>query len=173
MAKKKTTAEKTESMKPKALSPFDILSMMFTDKMAFDKLSNLLLAKNFFMINRIMAINFPLQAQCFNQLCINQGEVVRAWASFAVAKCGYGRVPSFVYTRGAKKDSASSPDEIDKETKIEYCKKYNMSLKDFDDILYFNYDNAVAHIKFFAKMEDAKEQEKNVVEEKKHKKTKK
>ena len=130
MAKKKL--ENIEVIKkPKAISPFDIIKMMFTDVASFNNLSNLILSKNFFMINRIFSIIFPMQAQCFNNLDINQAEVIRAWQRFATTKLGYGRVPGFVYTKGAKaSQEQNKTDDISKEDKELYCKHYEISLKD-------------------------------------------
>ena len=53
MARKK--AENSEEIKrPKAIGPFDIIKMMFTDVNAFNNLSNLILSKNFFMMPPIV-----------------------------------------------------------------------------------------------------------------------
>ena len=112
MTRKKS--ENTEEIKkPKAIGPFDIIKMMFTDVASFNNLSNLILSKNFFMINRILSIMFPMQAQCFNNLNINQAEVIRTWQRFATVKLGYGRVPGFVYTKGAKASQEQNKTEIE------------------------------------------------------------
>lgn len=159
---KKTKNKEEKIKKPKALSPFDIIKMMFTDKPAFDNLSNLMLAKNFFMINRIFSIMFPLQAQCFNKLNINQAEVIRAWQSFGTLKLGYGRMPSFVYTKGAKASQTKTTVDISKEDKELYCKHYNISIKDFDDMLYFAYDLTYNHFSNYVKINSVIEQNKTI-----------
>lgn len=161
MARKK--AENSEEIKrPKAIGPFDIIKMMFTDVNAFNNLSNLILSKNFFMINRIFSIMFPMQAQCFNNVEINQGDVIRAWQQFAVSKLGYGKVPFFVYTKGAKaSQEANKVDDINKEDKELYCKHYQISLKDFDDMLYFMHDFALEHFNNFVKINSQSEQNKS------------
>ena len=87
MARKKKDESQEEIKKPKAIGPFDIIKLMFTDKESFDNLSDYMLSKHFFMINRIMAIQFPLQAQCFNKLNINEAQVIRSWQFFATSKC--------------------------------------------------------------------------------------
>ena len=154
MARKK--AENTEEVKkPKAISPFDIIKMMFTDVHSFNNLSNLILAKNFFMINRILSIMFPMQAQCFNNIDINQAEVIRAWQKF-------GRVPGFVYTKGAKAaQELTKSNDISKEDKELYCKHYQISLKDFDDMLYFAHDCVIEHFNNFVKINSQSEQNKS------------
>jgi len=166
MARKK--AENTEEIKkPKAISPFDIIKMMFTDVNAFNNLSNIILAKNFFMINRILSIMFPMQAQCFNNVEINQAEVIRTWQRFVTAKMGYGRVPGFVYTKGAKAtQELNKLDDISKENKESYCKHYQISLRDFDDMLYFTHDSVIEHFNNFVKINSQSEQNKTFTKSK-------
>lgn len=166
MARKKT--ENTEEIKkPKAISPFDIIKMMFTDISAFNNLSNLILSKNFFMINRIFSIMFPMQAQCFNNLDINQAEVIKVWQRFATAKLGYGRMPGFVYTKGAKaSQELNKTDDINKEDKELYCAHYQISLKDFDDMLYFMHDSIIEHFNNFVKVNSQSEQNKSFIKTK-------
>ena len=113
MAKKKE--QKTEKMvKPKAIGPYDIVKMMFTNVAEFDKLSNSILSRNFFMINRIMSIQYPLQAQCFNNLHVNNADAVKCWKNFIVSKLGYGKVPGFVFTKGAKANATAWLNEGEK-----------------------------------------------------------
>lgn len=166
MARKK--AENTEEIKkPKAIGPFDIIKLMFTDAPAFNNLSNLVLSKNFFMINRIMSIMFPMQSQCFNNLEINQAEVIRTWQRFATAKLGYGKVPFFVYTKGAKaSQELNNIDNISKEDKELYCAHYQISLKDFDDMLFFMHDLTLNHFNNFVKINSQSEQNKSFVKSK-------
>lgn len=149
MARKKKEDTSTEEIKkPKAIGPYDIIKMMFTDREGFDKLSNLMLSKNFFMINRILSIQFPEQAQCFNRLNIDHANVIKSWRNFCVMKLGYGRVPSFVYTKGAKASQAAQAKavDIDKDVKESYCIFYDISYRDFDDMAYFNYNMLKEHV---------------------------
>lgn len=148
MARKKKDESQEEIKKPKAIGPFDIIKLMFTDKESFDNLSDYMLSKHFFMINRIMAIQFPLQAQCFNKLNINEAQVIRSWQFFATSNCGYGRVPSFVYTKSGK-SSFVDPDNIDKDLKIAYCLHYDTTMTELNDMLYFYHDATIEHINYF------------------------
>ena len=55
--KKAKVEEAPEKVKtPKAIGPYDIIKLMFTDLQGFDKLSNTMLERNAVMINRIFAI---------------------------------------------------------------------------------------------------------------------
>ena len=135
--KKVKVEEAPEKVKtPKAIGPYDIIKLMFTDLQGFDKLSNTMLERNAFMINRIFAIQFPAQAQCFNNSKINSADVVRSWRLFAVKTLGFGKVPGFVYTKGAKK-SSELKEKVDnkfnnKQGKCGY--QYKFTLKPFNHL---------------------------------------
>lgn len=150
-------------MAVKALSPFDIITLMFTNINEFNSLSDVILDKNFFIINRVFSIKYPMQASIFNKLGINTAQVVKAWARFITTKERYGKVPYFVYTKGAKKSKETQikkTDNIDTETIYAYCKRYNISLKEYNDLkLIFN-DEFINDVKRYEKLIDKKEQEK-------------
>lgn len=163
--KKKDNNEEVEKIKtPKAIGPYDIINMMFTNFEGFNKLSNTILDKNFFMINRVFSIKYPLQGALFNKLNINTTGVIKSWAMFISSKEGYGRVPYFVYTKGAKKsaDSTSKTDKLDKELIKEYCKRYKINLKDFDMLNSLYHDELINDVKRYEKLISIKEQEKNI-----------
>ena len=165
MAKKKETVEKPKTVK--AIGPYDIIQMMFTNIDGFNKLTDIVLDKNFFIINRACAIKYPLQAALFNKLQINTAGVVKSWQQFLTKKEGYGRVPYFVYTKGAKKsseDKVKKTDNIDKETIKEYCKRYHINLKDYNTLKRFFDDELIADVKRYSKLISIKDQEKNITQ---------
>lgn len=137
--KSKISSKKDTIQKPKSISPFDIINMMFTRPKDFSALSNYELDKNFFMINRVLSIKYPLQGQWFNNLYINKPEVIKCWKAFMDKYEHTNRVPGFVYTKGAKKTTEDNIEEITikKQDKIDYAQKYHLSLKDVDDIIKF------------------------------------
>ena len=163
--KKKDNNEDVEKIKtPKAIGPYDIISMMCTNFEGFNKLSDMILDKNFFLINRVFSIKYPLQGALFNKNTINTAGVIKSWAMFISSKEGYGRVPYFVYTKGAKKSASTSSktDKIDKELIKEYCKRYKINLKDFETLKSLYYDELIADVKRYEKLISIKEQEKNI-----------
>lgn len=164
MAKKKKSVEETEDLKtPKALSPFDIITMMFTNYEQFNNLSDTILEKNFFMINRVFSIKYPLHSCMFNNEYVNKASVIRSWAIFGVNKEGFGKVPSFVYTKGAKRSTTSTnKDKLDKGLIQEYCKRYSISLKDYNALLSLYTDELITDIKRYEKLISLKEQSKNI-----------
>lgn len=147
-------------------SPFDIINLIFTNYNEFNKLSNIILDKNFFIINRVFSIKYPAQAQIFNKLNINKAQVIRYWAYFITSKEGYGKVPYFVYTKGAKKQNESNKTKnlfnIDKTTIYEYCKRYHINLKDFNNLKSLYQNELLDDIKNYEKLYSLKEQEKNI-----------
>lgn len=102
---KKTTGEKKTKAdsKPKAISPFDIIKLMFENQEEFWKIPADVLSRNYFMINERMSIQFPLQAAVFNHLKINPGEVVKCWATFIMTKGLFGKTPGYIFIQGKKK----------------------------------------------------------------------
>lgn len=140
---------------------------MFTNKEKFDKLTNVILDKNFFIINRACAIKYPLQAALFNKTQINTSSVIKSWRNFLTTKEGFGRVPYFIYTKGAKKATESKikkTDNIDKETIKKYCKRYHISLRDYDNLKSFFNDELIEDVNRYSKLISLKEQEKNIAQ---------
>ena len=83
--------KKTESIisaKAKMPGPYDIIKLMFTDVQGFDKLSDIILERNSFMINRIFAIQFPAHAQIFNTMGMKGSNTVKAWRIFGLHTFG-------------------------------------------------------------------------------------
>lgn len=162
--KKEKVEQAPEKVKaPKAIGPYDIIKLMFTDIQGFDKLSNTMLERNAFMINRVFAIQFPAQAQCFNNSNINSADVVRSWRLFAVKTLGFGKVPNFVYTKGAKRtitETKEASDNITKDLRESYCRHYQLSLKDFNDLLSMSHDELIADVRKFEKINSVSEQAK-------------
>jgi len=148
------------------LSPFDIINMMFTNYEEFNKLSDIILDKNFFIINRVFSIKYPLQGVLFNKTTINKANVIKSWALFITSKEGYGRVPYFVYSKGAKKindNKIKNKDyKLDKNIISEYCKRYNINLKDFNNLQHLYNEELINDVKRYEKLISIKEQEKNI-----------
>lgn len=116
---------------------FDILKYMFSTKESewkavgkHDK------NRNYFMINRIMAIQYPIQANQFNKIKIVTPPVIDWWHS--TLSCRYSRPPVWLYTKtnkkeSNKKDTASVPEEAENFIRD----KYNVSKRDLKDIKEF------------------------------------
>lgn len=120
---------------------FEVSKKLFTNKVEFDKLSNSVLERNMFMMNRSIAIQYPDKAQAFNLLKINGSDVMKFWADYLGGKW---KVPGFMYTKGAK----SSKIEKERKNKIpssslirDFCVYNNYNRKDvINAIKMFNED---------------------------------
>jgi len=79
---------------------FDVLNMMFRDKPKFSKLTNGDKSRNYFMINRFMAIKNPSIAMQLSFYGINPVEVVNYW-SLTVGQ-QYSSTPKWMYVKTKK-----------------------------------------------------------------------
>ena len=78
---------------------FDLVRVMFTKPKEYNEVKNNDKAKNHFMINRFMAINWPVQAQLLNRNGINGIGVIDTW-QFLTSR--FKRVPGWIYTKTKK-----------------------------------------------------------------------
>lgn len=108
---------------------FDTLSALFNDKEYIANLSNESIKQNIFMINRRLAIQYPLQAQVFNNNKVNPIDVLKFWSDFLYTG---RRPPGWIYTAGANKSQAKKNEKakITPAMIKEYSLRYNISQKD-------------------------------------------
>ena len=78
---------------------FDLVKVMFTNPKKYSDIKNSDKAKNHFMINRFMAINYPEQAQVVNKNGINGIGVIDTW-QFITSR--FKKVPGWIYTKTKK-----------------------------------------------------------------------
>lgn len=101
---------------------FTIINALFSDKEYINSLTDADLAANCFMINRRLAIKYPMQAQVFNHLKINPADVVKFWSDYLYTG---GRCPGWVYTPGA----AKSKSKLESKHKLTNAQIENYALK--------------------------------------------
>jgi hypothetical protein len=97
------------------------------------------------MINRRIAIQYPLQAQVFNNNKVYAPDVVKFWSDFLYTG---KRPPGWIYTAGAAKSQAKK-NEKSKVTSAmirEYSLKYNVSQKEVMTALKFFADDIIAEM---------------------------
>lgn len=153
---KKTATKKSNSTNAVIPSPFEVIKQMMLNNGVFETYisSPLVASRNLFMINRTCAIAYPLHAQYFNILGISPKEVLISWRAFLQRQYGVGRTPGFVFTKGGKavnaeKDKKSLFAEFSRDFINDYCSFYNISKKDFQDMLEFTPGTLYQHIKEF------------------------
>ena len=109
--------------------------------------------KNFFMINRRMAIMFPDRANLLQHIRINMEAAVDMWQRLLRRK--YTKTPFWMYVQGVKKAEEAKEKKINisNETVQEYCKFYAQDPKQIKDAIKFYPAEMVKELKEFEKMQ--------------------
>ena len=111
---------------------FDLVRVMFTKPKEYSEVKNNDKAKNHFMINRFMAINWPVQAQLLNRNGINGIGVIDTW-QFLTSR--FKRVPGWIYTKTKKTKAQEKLEYKYSEELVEiYLKVNQISRKDFNQL---------------------------------------
>ena len=117
---------------------FDVVKTIFKKDKDWDKVSRNDKVRNFFMINRIMSIQFPIQAEQFNHTKILPRPVVDWWHD-TLSK-HYTRMPGWIFTKTKKSKNKTAPTsdiEIDKSIEEFVANKYEVSLRDLSNLKRF------------------------------------
>lgn len=117
---------------------FDYVKLIFSkNEKEWKDLKDTDKSKNFFMLNRFMAIQFPVQASYLCHYKINPVSVSDYWHRSLSSR--FTSTPKWIYAKTVKKkDQEKSLDLPSSEIVKWYCEKNEMSRKDFD-----------WHVKFF------------------------
>lgn len=84
---------------------FDVVKTIFKKDKDWDKVSRNDKVRNFFMINRIMSIQFPIQAHQFNHTKVLPRPVVDWW--HGTLSKHYTKMPGWIFTKTKKSKSKS------------------------------------------------------------------
>ena len=116
---------------------FDIVKLIFSTKEKdWKSIGSHDKARNFFMINRIMSIQFPTQANQFNKLKVVPVHVVDWWHDTLSKR--FSRPPEWLYTTTKKKGSGKKETVETSETIEEFIRsKFKVSKRDLADIKNF------------------------------------
>jgi hypothetical protein len=113
---------------------FDYIKVLFSTEEKWDKLKPYDKVKNNFMVNRFMAIKFPIQANMFNVLKTDSVGTAESWRMVASK---FNRVPGWIYTRvrKTKKEKVWEP----KEEAVDFYMKVNeIGKREYDEAFKFN-----------------------------------
>ena len=115
---------------------FDTLNALFSNKEYIANLSNESIKQNIFMINRRIAIQYPLQAQVFNNNKVNPIDVLKFWSDFLYTG---RRPPGWIYTAGAAKSQAKKAEKAKVSPAMvkDYSLRNNISQKEVLSCLRF------------------------------------
>ena len=141
--------EQTEKPK-KPFELFGILDALFVDKEKIYNLSDETCRQYLFMVLRRLAIKYPLQANHFNDGKSNPKDVIRFWSDYLYTG---SYVPGWTKTSGTGKSSKNkaNKDEFTKDDIKMYCKNYDISEKEYTDMMRFFPDDTVEEMKAFKK----------------------
>jgi hypothetical protein len=117
---------------------FDVIKTVFKSDKDWSKVTRNEKVKNFFMLNRIMGIQFPTQANQFNHTKISPRPVADWWHS--TLSRHYTKVPGWVFTKtkkGTVKSKASDKNPIDPAVEDFIMSKFEVSRREMDDLKKF------------------------------------
>ena len=131
---------------------FDLINALFAGPKKWSHVERGDKKKNHFMVNRMISIQYPLQAQALNHIKIDPVSTVDFW-HFFLSKI-YSKVPFWVYTKGSKKVKEEKEKKTDlKDSSIkDYARVNSLDLKLVREALKFYPDQMVKEIKEFEKM---------------------
>jgi hypothetical protein len=157
---KKERVKKEKVKKTKGATGFDgtlfsFVKVFFTDSETYDSLKQYDKAKHRFMVNRFMAINYPVMANKLNRIGTNAANVIDSWHMIAQR---YTRVPGWIYTKLNKQTKVDNKVyDPDPEALKFYLNKYQISQRDFRLALKFNPDPVMKEIEYIEKQMKANE----------------
>lgn len=133
--------------------PFDITKIIFNTPDKWAEVSNREKQKNFFILNRRFAIQFPLQANLLSRSGINNIEVMNFWKRFLSTK--YKKTPYWMYVKGEKKRKEQKEKKLNITEKHirEYANFYILDIKSVKDAIEFYPKQMQKEIKDLEKMQ--------------------
>ena len=117
---------------------FDIVKNIFSkNQRSWDSVGKNDKVRNFFMINRIMAIQFPVQANQFNKMRVTPHFVVDWWRNTLSNR--FSKPPSWIYIKTLKKEAVGKKTKSSDYSEIEnfICDRYKISRRDLSQIKEF------------------------------------
>lgn len=117
---------------------FDVVKSIFKKDSEWGKVSRNDKVKNFFMVNRIMSIQFPIQADQFNHTRVLPRPVIDWWHN-TLSK-HYTKMPGWIFTKTKKAASTStkaSDYESGKDVELFVLNRFEISRRDLSDLKNF------------------------------------
>jgi hypothetical protein len=117
---------------------FDFIKVFFSLDGQYEELKHYDKGKNRFMLNRFMAIKFPINAQALNRNGTDAGYIVDSWR-MVVLNNNFKRTPGWIYTKVRNKEVKDEKVFKPKDETIKfYLDKYKLSMRDYKDCIKFN-----------------------------------
>ena len=130
------------------IGPFDILKSLFSSKNVSELYTSEMFKQSFFIINRTIAIKYPMQANAFNLLKVNPIDTIKFWNTYLYNGSG---PQSWIYTRGTKKASEekASTDSVSNSTIHEYSRIFHIKECDIRTAMSFYPEETIIELKKF------------------------
>lgn len=118
---------------------FDVVKKIFDKKeSSWNSVSQIDKSRNFFMINRIMSIQFPVQANLFNHTKVTPTNVIDWWRNNLCTR--YTQTPKWIFTKTKKKDKKEKekPEVVEIEEVEKFIReRFEISKRDIDQLKSF------------------------------------
>ncbi len=115
---------------------FDFIRVLFESPKQYNELSDYDKARQFFMTNRFMSIQYPIQANMLNHIKISQAKAVDYW--HRNMSNVYTRVPKWVFAKGQKKAAKATTKATKKPGKLatqKYLTANKLTNRDLDQAI--------------------------------------
>lgn len=114
---------------------FDYINIIFNpNNSQWEDVTELDKARNAFMLNRLMSIKFPIQAQMLNIMKISPVGQAQTWRNIAKQ---FKRTPGFIYTK-TKNMSTDKTKKLNEDAVAMYMKINEIGETEFKDAYRFN-----------------------------------
>ncbi len=117
---------------------FDVIKTIFKKGKAWDEVGKNDKVKNFFMINRIMSIQFPIQSNQFNHTKVSPRPVIDWWHD--TMSNYFSKTPPWIFTKTKKregKDEKKIDFSVFEDTEKFIMKRFEVSKRELLDLKKF------------------------------------
>lgn len=134
----------------KHIGLFELIKVMFTSPAKYADLNDIDKERNSWMCNRLMSINFPLQAHLLSKTGIKGIHLVDFWQKIASQQ---RRTPGWIYTKTKNNTTKVKPFKYSHkdDAALFLMKKREWSLKDWDLNVRFNAEELQKELDFISK----------------------
>lgn len=131
---------------------FDYIKLVFSkDEKSWKALKNTDKSRNFFMLNRFMSIQFPVQSSFLSHYKIDPVAVSDYWHRTMSSK--FSTTPKWIYAKTKKKADKEKELNLPSNEMIRwYCERNEISRRDFDENVKFFGDNFLSEIRSLEKV---------------------
>ena len=127
---------------------FEILDAIFMNRTYIYNMTEQQASQNLFMVLRRLAINYPMQANTFNNGKVNALDVMKFWTDYLYC----GKKPAWMYTKGIKATKKEAKQKLSEKDIKEYLEFYDIDRKDFEFAMKIYNEEAVKDVTDFKKM---------------------